>query len=193
MLINPSLRTKKEYNQLISTLQDIKFFKEREDLSLSDFKLIAKDLQYLTVPAGEMVFEYGIYIYIYIIGSYGDLFYIILEGKVGVLIPMSKQAEQNSRHESNTSLDNSRKETEKSISSLDISRNIQLTSYSSAEGDGRDIIITRKPKFFQVAELSDGGSFGELALISNKPRYIYIYIYLYIYIYIWLEWQGLGQ
>ena len=29
--------------------------------------------------------------------------------------------------------------------------------------------------------LKDGGSFGELALLQNKPRYILLYIYYYIY------------
>ena len=38
--------------------------------------------------------------------------------------------------------------------------------------------------FMEVANIHDGGSFGELSLLTNKPRYYHYPIYIYIYIYI---------
>ena len=58
-------------------MKQIKFFKERE-IPDKYYLDIAKSLTYLKLPEKSIVFEYG---------TLGDLFYIILEGKVKILIP----------------------------------------------------------------------------------------------------------
>jgi len=62
---------------LVPLIKTITFFKERE-IQDQDFTDLATCLNYECYKAGENVFEFG---------SYGDKFYIILQGTVGVYIP----------------------------------------------------------------------------------------------------------
>ena len=53
--------------------------------------LFSKFLEYRYFPTDHTIFNYGItiYIYIYYVGQEGNMFYVILQGKVGVKIPVT--------------------------------------------------------------------------------------------------------
>lgn len=70
------MRSEKDLQILAPLLQEIPFFKQRniEGSSLQD---ISSELAFEQCQAGEFVFKQG---------DYGDRFYIILHGKVQVLI-----------------------------------------------------------------------------------------------------------
>ncbi|CDW89498.1 UNKNOWN [Stylonychia lemnae] len=77
---NPEFRNDKDLSVLAPMLREIKFFKERE---IQDHHLIdlCLELKYEQIESGSFVFKQG---------DYGDKFYIILKGKVAVLIHNSK-------------------------------------------------------------------------------------------------------
>ncbi|CDW86844.1 cyclic nucleotide-binding domain containing protein [Stylonychia lemnae] len=73
---NPEFRTEKDLNNLAPLIKEIQFFKQRniEGAHLND---ICMELRYEYLQAGDFVFYQG---------DYGDRFYVILRGKVQVLI-----------------------------------------------------------------------------------------------------------
>lgn len=63
--------------ELVPIIKTIQFFKDR-DIKDADYPEIISSMNYEFCPAGHDVFEYG---------SYGEKFYIILQGEVKVIIP----------------------------------------------------------------------------------------------------------
>ena len=63
-------------------IQEIEFFKSKTDIRLSDFSTICLNLEYEYYKKNQIVFDYG---------SYGNKFYIIIKGKVSVLIPSPQE------------------------------------------------------------------------------------------------------
>ena len=139
-----------------------------------------------------------IYIYIYI-GSEGDLLYFILLGSIGVLIPVGVKAvrplhtksrfgpnkhhlreyNQRPQHPEATRLAEKSPSTPGRNNKKTKEKHNRLQRENSFVNISADLIT-----FHQVAILTKGLNFGELALTTNKPRYIYIYIYIILYIYI---------
>ena len=62
---------------LVPFLKNIKFFKD-ENIKEDELLEICKKLRYETYLEDEIVFNYG---------EYGNKFYIIIEGEVGILVP----------------------------------------------------------------------------------------------------------
>ncbi len=75
ILRKPEARTKSEIKILSKCLEPIKFFKEKQTYSASLIPRCAKALGYKALKSGEIVF---------LEGTQGNLFYIILKGTVSV-------------------------------------------------------------------------------------------------------------
>ena len=67
-------------------IKDIQFFKER-DIKESDLNDIVQCLTYEYKNSMQKVFDYGTSLSLIPIGSFGDKFYVILQGEVSVLVP----------------------------------------------------------------------------------------------------------
>ena len=78
ILKKPSyVRTDSDLAQLVPLIRSIQFFIER-DIKAADFPEIVSCLTHEAYDQGEEVFDYN---------SFGDKFYVILSGKVGVQVP----------------------------------------------------------------------------------------------------------
>lgn len=66
---------------MLAILRNIAFFKDNE-IKQSDLNEIVTRLKYEHMRTGDIVFSYG---------DFGEKFYIIIEGSVGVMIPNSKR------------------------------------------------------------------------------------------------------
>ena len=122
------LRKDEDIARLLPLLQQIEFFRMR-NLKVAELKAVAQCLTYEHHVHGHTVIEYG---------SYGTTFYIILEGRAAVFVPVSvpkRQVEGSAEDEAD----------------------------KSAEGQTEFVLK-------EVAVFGTGKSFGELALITNKPR-----------------------
>lgn len=73
---NPDFRTEKDLNILVPLIREIQFFKSRQ-IQNNHLVDICTELRYELIPANDFVFYQG---------DYGDKFYVILKGKVQVLI-----------------------------------------------------------------------------------------------------------
>ncbi len=80
-------------------------------------------------------------------GTYGTKFYVILKGTVGVFVPWSAPGPQVAR------------------------KNSRGQESSSQAQDAGGAESKAQPEFKEVVVLEEGMSFGELALITCKPRY----------------------
>ncbi|KAL4479098.1 hypothetical protein ABPG73_022216 [Tetrahymena malaccensis] len=127
---DPSFRKTDEVDWVISQTQDIEFFKNINNQAKSDVhRRCCQRMRYEFHSANDLIFK---------IGSYGNKFYIIINGKAGVYI-----------------------------------RNI--IDYQSKQ-KSQTTIESGNPKYdlvgglFYFKELSEGMSFGELALLEKKPR-----------------------
>ena len=70
-------KSEEDLQELVPIIKQIQFFKDR-DIKDTDYPEIISSMNYEFCKAGSEVFEYG---------SYGDKFYIILQGEVKVIIP----------------------------------------------------------------------------------------------------------
>ena len=82
----PENRSKEDLNMLLPFIQDIEFFKEQvenqdQELLAKTHLYICQNMRYKMHKQGETVFKHG---------NRGNLFYIILKGKVSVNVPLSK-------------------------------------------------------------------------------------------------------
>lgn len=75
----------KSWMKYISMVKKINFFKD-QDLNNDDLQTVCQRLQIQEEPAGKEIFRYG---------YFGDSFYIILSGKVSVLVPKKKIKNEN--------------------------------------------------------------------------------------------------
>ena len=101
-----------------------------------------------TSPAGTL-FASVCLKYLFLVGEYGDKFYVILEGTVSVLVPQKKKPGEE-----------------------------PPPVYPSPKGPKKNLVQTDEEKnrppspvsMYEVAVLGKGKHFGELALTTNKPR-----------------------
>ena len=70
-------RKDKDFTLLAPILKEINFFKQRNMMS-QDIAYLCQELQYEYFMKGECVFKYG---------DHGTKFYIILKGKVEIMVP----------------------------------------------------------------------------------------------------------
>lgn len=135
-----------------------------------------KSMEFKTYKQNEVVFNYG---------DQGDLFYVILKGKVSVKVPtiVYKELDENQLYEI---LNTEDPEWKNWILTYTIANNVpQEHREKSLASMRRPSMIKKvKPKVEEtstkkmyrinylkhVAELQAGDGFGELALMNNKPR-----------------------
>lgn len=151
-ILNQKLRREHDISVLVPLLSKIKFFKDNK-LDDTDLAFICKKLTYEFVPAGFDVITFG---------EFGDKFYITLHGNTGVLIP------DNSKQQSLSSIEEAKSKGDKKQENKMLKKNKALKQYQL------DMIMVQieknKKPYNEVAVLPAGCSFGELALINNKPR-----------------------
>ncbi|CDW88479.1 cyclic nucleotide-binding domain containing protein [Stylonychia lemnae] len=178
ILIKPSKRrTDEDLEYLIPLIQKIQFFKER-DIKQENYKLIVESLTYEYHQAGELVFSQG---------EQGDKFYIIIEGQVSVRV-MNKEYER--REKEISQLKQKMLKSRKSYNEYLVKSQEYVVNGQEVPGDLTDKIahanndIKQKAQIIEDIEeelqnikehqelmkLQSGQSFGELALITNKPR-----------------------
>ena len=75
---NQSKRTPIDINELISIFSEIAFFKERKDITPSDFRELVQLFEIKKAKAGENIITFG---------ESPQYFYLILSGKCSVSVP----------------------------------------------------------------------------------------------------------
>ncbi len=73
---NPESRTDKNLDTLVPIVKEIEFFRVNQ-IDTRHMVDVCTELKYELIPDGEFVFYQG---------DYGDKFYVILKGKVQVLV-----------------------------------------------------------------------------------------------------------
>eukprot|EP00347_Sterkiella_histriomuscorum_P005721 403355524 len=143
-------RNQKDLEMLEPLIKSIQFFKEKK-LKDKDLTDICKRLRYHYCAPGKNAITHG---------ERGDQFYIILDGQVGVFVPIPKQQ----------LIEMQKQQQLRSMAIADQStrspRSIKNKRSTSTAQDSNNFI----EGFREVAQLGPGKSFGELALIQNKPR-----------------------
>jgi CRP-like cAMP-binding protein len=78
VLLKPSEeRKEKDFTILAPVLKEINFFKSRNMIN-QDIIYLCQELQYEFFTKGETIFKYG---------EHGNKFYIVLNGKVDIMVP----------------------------------------------------------------------------------------------------------
>ena len=77
LLKNKEERKDKDFVYIQKIIKDISFFKQRQ-MNHQDLKYLCQELQYDFYYKGENVFRFG---------DHGSKFYIILQGKVEIMVP----------------------------------------------------------------------------------------------------------
>lgn len=80
----PKKRTHNDIDLIVSMLDSIKFFKDR-NLSLKDLRYVSQGLTYDYVETDKDIIQYN---------TFGNSFYVILQGSVSVLIPFKVENEE---------------------------------------------------------------------------------------------------
>ena len=126
------------------------------------------------------------------------MLYFILEGSIGVFMPVGLKSDMDFLKERHSHVEMSNAKSKKlSLHNLPTETKGEWKS-NALVGNTQELINKTKVfrrqssilcltleqiQFLQVATLSKGTNFGELALVTNRARYIHIYKYiLYIYI-----------
>ena len=158
-------RTPFELNFLFSSLKTIAFFsnllQEKGEETLSE---CLKVLTHESFEAGSIVFQ---------IGSFGSKFYVLLQGKAFVeTSPDFSPRQFHLNFEENTKLKNSKNNEilsknakEKHSNSLKNSKNAEVFFPTEIPLNSEENTVKTSHKF-----LLPGNSFGELALLTGKPR-----------------------
>lgn len=170
-MVEPHKRRRKELIQLRDYFKELNFFKK---LPTEEGDDIAK-YRYLKpwyLRQNDLVFNYG---------DEGSWFYIVIQGWVGVKVPNMMNLEM-TPPKLIKFLNDNRKDVilERSHFHIDISKNknddlfefiqTQLQNANQEEVKSYDICILK-----EVAQLSEGSSFGELSLLESQPRSATIY------------------
>lgn len=179
-LKKPNFRSDAELLSISKLIRNIKFF-----ISISEGKNyltivneVAKCLRLEIFEPGENVVNYG---------EFGDKFYVVLYGKLSVYVPTISSrpgSRSSSRAEIRASIlkRNEKQETQVKVQAKQDRQEIEYLKGLVAPG----ITVNRKDsmkldinfltrvglvdQMNEVSELKVGDSFGELALISDKPR-----------------------
>ncbi|CDW78470.1 UNKNOWN [Stylonychia lemnae] len=179
---SPEFRNEQDLKTLVPLVKDIKFFKEKK-IKQRDLVDICQRLKYEYIAANKSAIQYG---------EYGDKFYIILEGLVSVWIPDSNKSKTSGQQTKENSLVQSQvfqsvtaslntnirgvlnsnlmqsKTIEKTISDINVE---EIPEYDNLQEEKLTKSNSIKSiNFREVARLSEGKTFGELALIVHKPR-----------------------
>lgn len=158
----------------------MKFFEERKgELTGECFNRLYKELKYEFIEKRHTVFN---------LGDMGRNFYIIIQGKVSILLK-KKGLEENpdekfAKHEDEevdgelsneiVLLDNKNKKNMlKKILQYENNQDPNLQK-EILEMSEEDYINIRYPSFFLMRKMQNGESFGEIALRQNVPRYLII-------------------
>lgn len=142
MHIPPHKRQVKEVQHLAKLLQWVRLF---EDYDETVKEQCCRYMRYAEYGKDDYVFRYG---------QPGETFYIILQGKVGVLLPTSMVSVSNPQPQ-NTTRGQLTYTKRRLVLSL-----LRRASVSLSPGSDE----------LEVAELTPGHSFGELALLQDTPR-----------------------
>ena len=178
-------RTRSDINKLSLLIKDIQFFKERKGLSIDEIRELASFLQLKSIKALNKAINYG---------EHGDKFYIIIRGVVSVQIPnMSIKSwihhrkeyqylKEWKKNEYDPKVDKARKEFLKlykidgnkeahSIMQKNFDPKVHMFQFKNDVTYLEQLEKYREYKWFiEVAKLCSGKTFGELALINDKPR-----------------------
>ncbi|CDW71386.1 UNKNOWN [Stylonychia lemnae] len=86
------VRCEPDQKLIMPLIKKIAFFQEHDNIKQEDLNEILVRLKYEFYKAGDIIFSFGIlFLNNMCKGDYGDKFYIIFQGSVGVLIPNSKR------------------------------------------------------------------------------------------------------
>lgn len=137
-----SVQSDSEIEEMFKILKGIKFFKDNK-IEGEDLHIVEQGLIFEEMDKDDFVFHYG---------SLGDKFYIILEGSVKILRPLkTKPAEDKVKKLSDKDQDGSNKKLENT--------SVFITDDCDSDMEYQELVTLHK-----------GQSFGELALMNNKPR-----------------------
>jgi CRP-like cAMP-binding protein len=81
---NPEVRNDKDLNVLVPIVREIEFFKNNS-IQTHHLVDVCSELRYEMIPAGNFVFYQG---------DYGDKFYVILKGRVQILVNNAEYIKQ---------------------------------------------------------------------------------------------------
>ncbi|CAI2382238.1 unnamed protein product [Moneuplotes crassus] len=180
------IRRENHLDTLQPLLKDINFFKQNK-ITSEDLRYICKKLKYEFIPAGFDVIKYG---------EYGNNFYITLHGSASVLIPGKKKKQETSKkmsyveevsesdeHKSEGDHDTAQprsirritrrftKMAHRKTTAHEQSQILNKTTHkNSLEVPIDEVTEEEDENYTEVSVLKGGSSFGELALISSKPR-----------------------
>ena len=167
-------RSHSDIKILVKATENIKFFQEiEEDKGAEIHEQICRYMTHKYLAAGETVFQEGtIFRPKYDtnkknnLGTIGTTFYIILKGSVSVC----KMEMQNTSNNTQCLNPNSIGNTDKLRPSVKKSESMMVERNKSVSPEKIEKIGEKNVVLTEVRVLEIGNSFGELALIENKPR-----------------------
>jgi CRP-like cAMP-binding protein len=152
--LSPEQRSPRDILTLMEATSEVGFFKKmsREYLTDELHRECAKCITLKYFRAGAYIFNYG---------DDGDSFYIILRGQVAVLIPKSVLEAEKKTEE---------RPAEQQVELPSSGSVVPVAALALPTGIAPEEINDDTEVFAKVKVLSDGASFGELALLTDQPR-----------------------
>ena len=139
-------RSEAEKKKIVPLLKKIEFF-QTWDLSDENYLNLINALHFERAFQGSILFE---------IGQQGDKFYLILHGKVGVYVPFNKNK------------DLLKKPNVSQIDKMNIWKSMRASKMF--EKTLSIDVLKKLENLNEFIELKNGQSFGEGALLNDKPR-----------------------